>query len=274
MEPVDGRPVGWDGHLVLVHHNEQQRRAGVAAWARRGLDLGAKILYLEPAEEPSERSFRSVLDEHGVDSDGAWDRGQVQVLPANDETYSPIWQAGVVDEALADGFGTVRWSGEATTAWRVMRPSVHARIEWAADELCRSRPVSSLCQYSAGLTQPTLQTVCAMHAGGLRQSLLQTYPIPEGIAVAGEVDRSNERLLRSALTAAAATRSSGEPLVVDLAGLGFLDVAGARALLTGTTNHRIDGGCVRLRAAQRPVDRVLRLLGVDRETGFRMEALS
>ena len=272
---MDGWPPSWDGHLVLVHHNEQQRRTGVAAWARRGLELGAKLLYIEAPEEPVERSFTTVLDEHGLDAAGAAGDGQLEVFPADDSHYSPTWQASVVDDTLADGYPAVFWSGEAFTAWDVMPPSTHAAIEWTTDELCRERPVSVLCQYPGALAQATLQTVLAQHGAGMREALLHTSRIPYGIALAGEVDRSNERLLRAALGAAAATAApDGGTFVIDLRHVGFLDVAGARALLTGTTNHRLGGGAVHLQAAQRHVERVLRLLDVHRADGFSMEEAS
>ena len=37
----------WQGHLLLIHQTEPERRAGVATWVRRGLELGEKVLYIE-----------------------------------------------------------------------------------------------------------------------------------------------------------------------------------------------------------------------------------
>ena len=272
MESRDDRTADWDQHVVLVHENERQRRHGVAAWVRRGLDLGAKIIYIEPADEPRERSFRRLLKEHAIDVDEALATGQLEVLEASNEVYSPSWQDGKVEVALVQGYPSVRWSGEAATAWGVMPPSVHADVEWATDELCVTRPVSVLCQYSARLPQATLQTVCAMHGGGLREELLTTRFIADGLALAGAVDASNERLLRCALMAATATTTKTPgAMVVDLEHLEFLDVSGARALLTGTTAHRLEKGTVLLRAAQPSVEQVLRLLGADTAEGFEVE---
>ena len=272
MRWFDRRPVDWDGHLVLVHDNEQERRAGVAAWTRRGLDLGAKIIYIEPPDQPPERSFLGVLRDRAVAVDGALARGQIQVFTADEEVYCPDWQDDVVETELAAGYSSVRWSGEATTAWSVMTPSVHADIEWATDQLCDTRPVSILCQYSAQLPQAMLQTVCAMHGAGIRESQLETSPIRGGVALSGSVDASNQRVLRTALLAASAVAPERSTVLVDLSGLDFLDVAGARAFLTGTTTHRIRGGSITLRAPQRPVESLLRLLRVDRADGFRLEA--
>src|SRR6476646_117343 len=99
-----GRPMSWDGHLLLVYDNERQRRAGVAAWVRRGLDLGAKVLYIEPPEESAERSLLGVLKEDEIDANDALARGQIQTGPADAIAYSPAWQASMVEQALADGY--------------------------------------------------------------------------------------------------------------------------------------------------------------------------
>ena len=95
---------------------------------------------------------------------------------------------------------------------------------------------------------------------------------PEGLALAGSADAANDRLLRSMLVARAATAAAdGGRITVDLAELEFLDVAGARALWTGTTAHRMSGGTVRLTRSLPRVDRMLRLLGVHQAQGFEME---
>jgi anti-anti-sigma factor len=262
----------WDGHLMLVHRDERQRRAGVVSWIRRGLELGAKILYTEPVDEPAERALVNVLKQHELDVDRALDRGQLQVVPADDESYSTSWQAGAVDAALEAGYPTVRWSAEALTAWGLMSPTEHADIEWATDELCQRRPVSILCQYPSTLTPATMQSVCAMHGSRVRESLLHTFANPGGNALAGEVDVSNEAILHSSLTAACAASGLGHRgVVVDLSRLTFLDVAGTAALLAGTSAHRANGGSVLLRAAQPLVERLLRLLGVDQEPGCIVE---
>ena len=261
----------WDGHLLLVHDNEQQRRAGLAAWVRRGLQVGAKVLYTEPVDVPVERSLMGVLKAEEICADAAVDRGQVQVFPAERETYSATFMERAIDDALAAGYPTVRWSGEADTAWGVISRAAHADVEWATDELSHQRPVSILCQYSARMTQATLQTVCAMHGDGVRESLLHTSPLPGGIAIAGEVDVSNEAILRSSLLAARSAGVGRGLFVVDLGRLDFLDVAGAKALLTATSAHRSNGGKVLLRAAQPQVDRILRLLGVHRAPGSVLE---
>jgi anti-anti-sigma factor len=264
-------PQLWDGHVLLVHSSEQQRRAGVVAWVRRGLDLGAKILYIEPVEGPAERSLMHVLRTSNIDVGEAVGRGQLQVLPAGGEAYETALRARCVDDALAEGYPMVRCSGEASTAWSVMSSTAHANLEWATDELCRMRPLSILCQYPSDLAPESLRTAFAMHGGGVRESSLSAWPIPGGIALAGEVDVCNEAVLRSSLMAAVSAEEGGGRFVVDLSRLTFLDVSGVRALVTGTSAYRLNGGSVVLRAAQPPVDRILRLLALEREHGFMLQ---
>jgi hypothetical protein len=43
---VDPR-LDWDGHLLLLHHSEQERSAKLAAWVRRGLENDEKVIYTE-----------------------------------------------------------------------------------------------------------------------------------------------------------------------------------------------------------------------------------
>lgn len=267
VSPFDRQSTSWEGHLVLFHHNEHQRRTGIVAWARSGLESGAKLCYIEPPFEPADRALVGVLDAHGLDGTGAVAGGRIEVFTADVETYDSAWQARVGKRALAEGYSSVRWSGEAQTAWAVMSPAWHVDAEWEAEGLCASPVASVLCQYAAGLPQVTLQTVCAMHGAGIRDMQLQTSPGPAGVALAGSVDASNHRLLSAVLVAAASGRSHVE---VDLRALEFFDVAAARALLAGTTQHRLSGGYVRLQGAEPAVGRVLRLLGVDRASGFEL----
>jgi anti-sigma B factor antagonist len=56
--------------------------------------------------------------------------------------------------------------------------------------------------------------------------------------------------------------SGGGPIVVDLAGVPFLDSSGVRALLYGREQARAGGTTLTVRGPQPVVERVLRLTGV------------
>src|SRR6476619_323553 len=104
----------------------------------------------------------------------------------------------------------------------------------------------------------------------MRELLFQAAPFDGGLAVSGEVDASNHDILRALLQAATAA-TDRDSFVVDLSGLYFLDVRGARALMAGTGAYRRHSGQVRLREPQPVVDRVIRLLAFDRSRGVLME---
>ena len=268
MTTLDRRP-GLEGHVLLLYYEESHRRTGVASWLRRGLELGAKILYVEPPGELFARSLSGLLQDQ-PDAGEAVERGQIQVVPADRTAYDPVWRASAVEDALRQGYPSVRVSAEATTAWSVMPPNRHAEVERTTERLCQTLPVSVMCQYPARESMEVLGPVSRVHGSGMRELLFQAAPFEGGLAVSGEVDASNHDILRALLKAATAA-TDRDQFVVDLRGLDFLDVRGARALMAGTGAYRRRGGHVRLRAPQPVVDRLLRLLAFDRSRGVLTE---
>jgi anti-anti-sigma factor len=267
VESLGWQP-GWDGHLLLFYGEESQRRAGVAAWVRRGLDLGSKILYTQPPDDLPDRSLPGLLGDEPQALE-AIDRGQIQVVPADRASYDPTFIETVVDGALSEGYPSVRWSGDASTAWDVIPRSRHEFVEQKTDQLCTSRPLSVLCQYSAVECRDAVGFLSRSHGGGLREQLFQAAPVEGGLAIAGELDATNHRILRSLLTTATAAPER-DPFVLDLRWLDFLDLPAARALLFGTLDHRKAGGHVRLEAPQPHVAQLIHLLGIDQAEGIVM----
>ena len=204
----------------------------VTAWATRGLHLGEKVVYIEAPDEVPARALLGLLDAQQALVDDAVVRGQLEVLGADRDVFSPQGLADVVERALQQGYPCVRISGEAATAQALVSAQSQEELERATDLLCHTQPVSVMCQYPEELVGEALAVVSGMHRDGIRQSLLRTARRPGGVVVAGEVDISNHDVLRSALQAASA---DGDFFVVDLSALTFLDVSGARALLAGTT---------------------------------------
>jgi anti-sigma B factor antagonist len=76
------------------------------------------------------------------------------------------------------------------------------------------------------------------------------------VALRGELDITDAVSAVAALAAAAAREPE---IIVDLAGLAFIDCGGVAALARGRTQARHAGGDLRLAAAQRQVLRVLTL---------------
>ena len=75
---------------------------------------------------------------------------------------------------------------------RVMPQDRLADIERATDKLCKSTPLSVMCQYPGRASMEVFQSVSAEPGAGLRERLLQAAPIEGGIDVAGELDISNK----------------------------------------------------------------------------------
>jgi anti-anti-sigma factor len=259
---------GWDGHLLLFYGEESQRRAGVVAWVRRGLEQGSKILYTQPADDLPERSLPGLLRDE-PDALEAMERGQIQVVLADPSTYDPAFIETAVDGALSQGYPSVRWSGDASTAWGVIPRSRHELVERATDELCTSRPLSVLCQYPALVGRDAMGFLSQAHGAGLREERFQAAPMEGGLAVAGELDATNQKILRSLLMTAT-SGSDRDQFVLDLKWLDFLDLPGARALLFGTLDHRSGGGHVLLQAPQPHVAELIHLLGIDQEQGIQV----
>ncbi len=86
------------------------------------------------------------------------------------------------------------------------------------------------------------------------------------VLLAGELDVASAATLMETVDRELAPASS--EVVFDLAALEFLDVAGARALVRAVDRVRGAGGFAAVVSPSPPVERVLRLLGVDAHLGL------
>jgi anti-sigma B factor antagonist len=75
----------------------------------------------------------------------------------------------------------------------------------------------------------------------------------------GELDMSTEPLLRTALHKAA---EGGEPVVVDLSGVEFMDSSGLRVLIQAHQHAQRDGWSLALTAPSPPVRSLFEVAGV------------
>ncbi len=260
--------LGWDGHLLLLHGSELEWRSRLAMWVRRGLERDEKVIFAQAETVAPHRSVLALLAKQGVDVQAATAEGRLLVLP-----LAAVYHTGLggqeerVERALSEGYRGVRLSGEASAALTVVPEHVYASLERSMDRLCRTHPVSTLCQYDRTTTAGArLDQATARHIGGIRESQLHTAEADGGLILAGEIDWFNELVLLSVLHAAtstAAINAVSETLRVDLRRVTFLSVGGCRALAVGTQQFRDRGGRVQLRAPQLVVERILRLYGLD-----------
>jgi anti-anti-sigma factor len=261
----------WDGHLLLLHGSEGERLARLAAWVRDGLQRGEKVVYSEPTV-PAHRSVLARLRGRGIDVDAATVEGRFEVV-APSVFSTPEGQGVVVDRALDGGFPAVRISGEAAAALTVFSAGAYQVIEQQMDRLCQTRPVSALCQYARPTTVgAALRTAIARHPRGVRELGFASTTSVAGLVVHGEVDADNCDVLAAVVTAAGeAARSGGrDELRLDLAAVGFCDVAACRTLAEASRGFRAGGRRVLFVDPPPMVERVMRLVGLDGVPGVEL----
>lgn len=255
-------PPDWNGHILLLHSSEQERSARLAGWVLRGLENDEKVLCTEPAARPEQRSLPAVLRANGVDAAAAMAEGRLCVVPTP-EFYPAGGQLPVVERALAEGYRGLRIAAEATTALMVLTWPAFVAVERGIDEVARTRPLSSMCQYSrASTVAGRLRDVVQNHLTGIRERLLSTG-VANGdgeLILAGEVDMSNEEVLATVLRVA--TNRAADTVRLDLRQVGFLSAGGCRAIDEGTRVFRDGAGTVRLDRPSAAVADALRLSGV------------
>jgi anti-anti-sigma factor len=253
--------------VLLLYASEAERRAGLTAWVHRGLEQGEKVIYAEGPVAARESLF-AVLEASGLDTRVARREGRLVALPS-EEFYPPARQDQVVDQGLADGFTRVRMAADAKAALSLLTPDTHLRFEHNMDRLCRTRPVSAMCQYARAATTGTvLRNTVDVHVVGVRQTGFATGADGHRLVLRGEIDLVNADVF--AAVVATATSRDSRPVWLDLAAVDYLDVAACRSLLAASRGFRTNGGQLLLVAPQPQVERTMRLLGVATEAGVRL----
>ena len=198
---VDPR-LDWDGHLLLLHHSEQERSAKLAAWVRRGLENDEKVIYTEVDGRSDKGSLLAVLRENGVDAVAATAEGRLSIIGIP-EFYPAGGPLPVIERALAEGYRGLRIAAEASTALTFLTWPAYMAIEREIDEITRTHPLSAMCQYEQPSTvDGHLSDVVSNHLSGIREWLLSTGDGDGELILAGEIDVSNAELLACALRAA------------------------------------------------------------------------
>lgn len=255
-------PLVPDSHLLLLPVTESERRARVVEWVCRGLERREKVIYGELDPGSSLRWLSSALRRSGIDVSAPGTEGRLLVLPPA-ALHTPGEHIHLVEQALGEGYLAVRVAVELSTASSRLATATIAAYERDMDELCQTHPVSALCQYDrATSTGSQLSEAAAIHPRGIRESLLQTAPTADGIALIGELDASNAELLEAALQAAVG--SAAGRLELDLVRLDFIDAAGFEVLRETAEELRTRGAGLLLVAPQPRVARMLTLLDLDR----------
>jgi anti-anti-sigma factor len=249
----------WDGHVLLLHRAEDERLTRTSAWARRGLDLGERVVHADGADGGG---LLDALRRRRVDVDAATSAGQL--LPVDAERLAdPQALRDLAAQALEAGYPGVRLEAPA-----LGRPVPAApEGEGETQDMCGTGRVSVLCSSDRTRLRGTpLRVAVASHPDGVRAGILSTSLNHAGLALAGEADMSVADVLGAALHAA--TDAAQGLAWVDVGELRFLDVAAARAVMHATRRFREEGGTVVLLDARPPVRHVLHVLGLDAIEGL------
>ena len=142
-------------HLCWLYDTEDEHRAVLVPFVRRGLDLGDKVVYLACAHVP--RTIAGYLADDGIDVDAYLSSGQLSILEA-DQVYlrggrfDPggviAWIEEQAGNAQRDGYRSLRISGEMTWALS-RRPGCELLVEYESrlNECFDSMACIALCQY-------------------------------------------------------------------------------------------------------------------------------
>jgi anti-anti-sigma regulatory factor len=235
----------WDGHLALLPGAEQVRSAQIARWVRRGLARAERVVYCEERAAGDPGSVERILGSHGVDAEPLRASGQLEVLSVWE--FAPvISDSRALDRALREGYRGIRTAAPSSTGISLLGEAACARMEDTLNELCATLPWSALCQYDQRSdTAAGMAMAATHHAGGIRAPLLATKPHAGGLALAGELDASNEELLAWTVHAAVSRRYE-HMFRLDMQRVGFVGVAGWRGIVRGSAAFRRDGGVLQL----------------------------
>ncbi|MGY1666095.1 MEDS domain-containing protein [Geodermatophilus sp. SYSU D00696] len=171
-----------------------------------------------------------------------------------------------VQAALDGGRTGLRVAADVTGLLRCGPPGrrlLHA-YERLADELMGAVPMTAACLYDASLGAEVIAPVAVLHPVqhmGDREPLAHLSGRGPQPALRGEVDLTEAAAVRTALVDTVLGTAGPVPgeLVLDLSDLGFLDVAGARALSGARDELAGRGTALRLTGTGRHLRRCLDL---------------
>lgn len=229
--------LGHGDHVCAFIESPEQQRDVVAEFVRSGLEAGDRVWYFTdtvPADD-----VLAELRNVGVDVDTATSGGQLAVQSAEHSylaelPFEPQRMIDAlhraVDEALADGFGGLRVSGDMAWATRDV-PGAERLLEYEArvGELFATRPAAAICQYDRSrFDRTTLAATVGLHNRQLRaaEPPLTIIRSEHSLRLIGAADLAGQAQLRTALGAL-----DDDRVHLDLRELTFMDVCCLNELL-------------------------------------------
>lgn len=236
-------------HLCFALTGSPRDAAHVARYLHEGLESGQRAAYFADAV-PAE-AVEAELRTRGVAVDELGEAGSLILAPAEAayDQADPDEPLAMVDvfrsyaeAAVADGYTALRAAGDATALFdRYHRPGDVLDFEVAADGMVRTAPLVAACLYDATrCPHGPLSAIVAVHP----VQILSGVPGPtftalvdgSRVELTGEIDLGEGEAFGRVLDAIVRGRRD---VVVDLAGLTFIDASGLRAL--GDAADRLAG---------------------------------
>ncbi|RFU21647.1 MEDS domain-containing protein [Geodermatophilus marinus] len=281
--PTDLRP---GDHVCWTFSGAAGLAAAVLPYLDEGRRLGEQLLLVGRSRPALEEAVSALPGRADLLAGGQL------VVRTTDEAYAaargedPAAQVEVyrreVEQALDRGRTGLRVAADATglAGGGAAEHRRWHRYERLADELMGAVPMTALCLYDAALGRDVLGPLALLHPGGhrgAREPLVHLSGRGPRLSLHGEVDVTQvDDLVRALVDVAGAAPGEGYPpegsrrdgprrdgprreVVLDLSDLDFLDVAGARGLVTAGRRLAEAGTGLRLVGARRLVRRCLEL---------------
>ncbi|NMI01216.1 STAS domain-containing protein [Pseudonocardia sp. K10HN5] len=248
-----------------MHGYVAEYRRCLAEFSAEGLEDGLRVAYV--CSDGAEAAREDLADLSGRDRLLA--AGALHVLSARDAygTGGPVdpervvaFFAAATEQALADGFGGLAVSADATKL--VGTPAAldaFARYEFLVDRYMAGHPLWALCGYGLELGNDTVTEFALLHAPGPpNEAPARMFGCADGaIGLAGQFDPGGVAALGRVLPRL--RTADGVTLVVDMADVEYLD---HRLLLMLDGYARRSGVAVSLRSAPPFAARLMELLPV------------
>jgi anti-anti-sigma regulatory factor len=266
-------------HVCWTFDDHERHLRALVRFVRKGLERREQVLYYTDTFLPA--AFLAAAQAYGVEISGPLASGQLHVTGAQASflaggDFDPGralkgWEAAI-ERARSAGYRGLRVAAD--MGWTV-RPAVDlnllVRYEAQANRILSGAHAIALCCYDRRLfTRAELERISAAHPGAARagagsqeewEPLLRMRRTPAGLTLHGAADRTNTDALAAVVEPLVAeARRSARPLVIDVSGLAFADVATAR-LLSGAVGAA--GGRLLLRGARPSVAGLLTLTDHD-----------
>jgi anti-anti-sigma factor len=256
----------WEGHLILLSRTDADSEVAVTSWVRAGLDARARIVYAEDAGRADGHAVVDILTRNGVDALAALVPSALERLPVA-EFWAPGAIEAMCDEALSEGFASVRVLAVAADGVSELGEQGYLDAERGVDDLRTGRPLHALCRYAPGdIPDPVVAAGIAIHPGGVRETLFRTSRTDDALLISGEIDAHNDPLFGYFIEAVMDT--AGGLVRLDFGDVTFIGVGGVRSIVRGSADFRSKGGTVELVHPSPDIVRLLRVLSVDELKGI------